>query len=63
MATKHGYCPLHKIAYNREFDSTCPQCMLGRILPPEQLDFGEVATTVETFAHRPLDASGKPVDL
>lgn len=31
------FCTLHSIGYNDELDPTCPQCMLGHIMPPEQL--------------------------
>lgn len=55
MATRHAFCQLHRIAYNRDLDPTCPQCMLARIVPPEQLDFDE-------SLQKPLDASGSPLD-
>lgn len=50
--TRHGFCPMHRIAYDRNLDATCPQCMLAGILPPDQLEFDELAS-------KPLSASGK----
>lgn len=36
----HGFCTLHKIAYNRALDGHCPQCILQGISQPvKQLDF------------------------
>lgn len=32
-----AFCSLHRIGYNPELDPTCPQCMLGHIQPPDQL--------------------------
>lgn len=55
MATVHAFCPLHRIAYNADLDPTCPQCVLQRIAPPEQLDFDSVT-------QRPLSASGEQLD-
>ena len=40
-ATRHGFCGLHKVAYNRELDAYCPQCILGHIFPTKQYDFDE----------------------
>lgn len=54
--SKHGFCPLHLIGYNRSFDATCPQCLMARINPPKQLDYDAAAQT-------PIDAAGKPVDV
>lgn len=31
------FCTLHQIGYNPELDPTCPQCMVSRQQPPEQL--------------------------
>lgn len=55
MANDHGFCTIHRIGYNRNLDAVCPQCLIQRIQPAEQLDF-------DTIAQRPLDASGKPLD-
>lgn len=32
------FCTLHQIGYNPELDPTCPQCMVSRQQPPDQLD-------------------------
>lgn len=53
--TKHGFCKIHRIAYNRDLDPTCPQCMIAHIVPGEQLDFDE-------FQQKPLDSAGRPLD-
>jgi len=53
--TRHGFCSLHRIAYDRDLDPTCPQCMLAGIMPPKQYDFDEVAG-------KPLDDSQKLLD-
>jgi len=29
------------VAYNRELDAYCPQCILGHIFPTKQYDFDE----------------------
>lgn len=50
--TQHGFCPLHRIAYNRDLDPVCPQCSMQGIMPPEQLNY-------DNGAQMPLDASGK----
>jgi hypothetical protein len=63
MAKVHGWCPLHKIAYNRKLDATCPQCLIAGIIPPAQLDYDPDATvTREVSAGSPVDAAGKPVE-
>jgi hypothetical protein len=54
-STLHGFCPLHRIGYNRDFDATCPQCVLQRVQPPEQLDF-------DATKQQPLNATGKLLD-
>jgi hypothetical protein len=46
---------MHRIAYDRDYDATCPQCLLSGIMPPAQLEYDEVAA-------KPLDRSGKPLD-
>lgn len=56
MATKHGFCTLHKIAFRRDLDPVCPQCSIARGGFFEALDFDEVS-------QKPLDAAGKTVDL
>jgi hypothetical protein len=43
---------MHRIAYDRNLDATCPQCMLSGIMPPDQLEFDELQ-------QKPLSASGK----
>lgn len=53
--TLHGFCTLHRVAYNRELDHTCPQCSLAHISPPDQLDF-------DIVRQKPLDASGNPLN-
>lgn len=53
--TRHGFCTMHRIAYDRDYDATCPQCLLSGIMPPAQLEYDEVAA-------KPLDRSGKPLD-
>ena len=56
MATKHGFCTLHKVGFNRDLDPICPQCSLAHIVPFKDLDYDEQLKL-------PLDASGKPVEL
>lgn len=52
----HGFCRIHRIAYNRDFDYTCPQCVLAHVASSDQqLDY-------DANAQRPLDASGAPLD-
>jgi hypothetical protein len=46
---------MHRVAYDRNLDATCPQCMLSGIMPPDQLEFDELA-------QKPLGASGKLLD-
>lgn len=59
--TKHGFCTLHRIAYNRGLDATCPQCTLAG-LKADQLDYDPESTqTVTVTAGAPVDASGKPL--
>lgn len=53
--TAHGFCTLHRIAYNRDLDHTCPQCLLAHIQPADQLDF-------DVVEQKPLDASGNLLD-
>jgi len=60
---KHGFCTLHRVAYLRSLDPTCPQCTLAG-LQAEQLDFDPEATvTVQVAVGAPVDASGKAVSL
>ena len=60
---KHGFCSLHRIAYRREFDATCPQCVLSGV-QADQLDYDPEATqTITVAAGAPVDASGKAIDL
>lgn len=52
----HGFCTLHRIAYDRRLDPVCPQCTLARIQPADQLEF-------DPALQKPLDkATGKPLD-
>jgi hypothetical protein len=55
MASSHGYCTLHKIAYNRTLDPICPQCSVAHIVPFKSLDF-------DTSTQKPLNAQGEPVE-
>lgn len=48
----HGFCTLHRCAYNRELDPTCPQCSLQGIPPSKQLDY-------DSSRQMPLDDAGK----
>jgi hypothetical protein len=50
--TRHGFCPLHRIGFDRDLDPVCPQCILQRVVPPESLDF-------DVVAQLPLNAQGK----
>lgn len=54
--TKHGWCSTHRIAYNRDYDATCPQCILQRMAPTKQYDYDVDQKT-------PVDGSQKPLDL
>lgn len=47
---------MHRIAYNRDFDAICPQCLHAGINPAKQYDYDPSKGT-------PVDAAGKPVDL
>lgn len=49
--TRHGFCTVHRIGYDRELDAVCPQCSLAHMAPAEQLDF-------DSAKQKPLDASG-----
>jgi hypothetical protein len=61
--TKHGFCSLHRIAYLRAFDATCPQCLFSGVTA-EQLDYDPEAVTVKVATQGgPVDAAGNPVDL
>jgi hypothetical protein len=46
------FCPTHHIAYNTSLDPSCPQCSVGRMVPPAPLLFSE------DFQH-PVAADGK----
>jgi len=39
MPTVHGFCSLHRIAYNRTLDPHCPQCLIGHVQGAAQLDY------------------------
>jgi hypothetical protein len=43
---------MHRIAYDRDLDPTCPQCMLAGVMPPKQYEFDEVQ-------QKPVNDSGK----
>ena len=51
----HGFCTVHRIAYNDELDPTCPQCMIAHVSGAEQLDF-------DTQRQKPLAADGTPLN-
>ena len=53
MALK--YCTLHKIAFNDQFESVCPQCSLAHSVGYQALDF-------DASTQKPIDASGKPIE-
>lgn len=54
--TQHGFCGLHRIAYNRRMDYGCPQCIVqGVTAPVKQYDF-------DKDLQQPVDAQGKPLD-
>lgn len=55
MATSHGFCTLHRIAYNGDLDPTCPQCMIGHVAGQQQLDY-------DIVRQAPLDAAGVLLD-
>lgn len=55
MALDHGYCGLHRIGYNRNFDYICPQCSIARIPPAKQYDFS-------VQLQKAVDALGVPLD-
>jgi len=63
MRTVHGFCTLHMIAYNRNLDAHCPQCILGHVQGVEQLDYAEVPVPTEVMRGMPVNAAGKPVDV
>lgn len=52
---QHGFCTHHRIAYNTDFDLTCPQCNLAQLPPQKQLEW-------DTQLQMPLNDSGTPVD-
>jgi len=37
--TDHGWCPVHRIGYLRQYDPSCPQCAVQKMAPPPQLEF------------------------
>ena len=55
MAYRHGFCPTHRIAYNRDLEGSCPQCALQHMSPPEQLDF-------DAERNQPVNAAGALLD-
>ena len=61
--TKHGFCSLHRIAYLRALDATCPQCLLSGV-SADQLDYDPEAVTVKVATSGgPVDDAGNPIDL
>ena len=48
----HGFCPLHRIAYNASLDAVCPQCIIAGIMPPAQLEY-------DASTQQPVNAAGK----
>lgn len=61
--TKLGFCTLHRIAYNRQFDATCPQCLIAGVIA-DQLDYDPDAVQTQVVTQGgPVDASGKLVNL
>jgi len=63
MATELGFCTLHRIAYNRRYDATCPQCLIAHVNGAQQLDYGPMQRQVTESVALPIDpASGKPLD-
>lgn len=59
--TRHGFCSMHRIAYDRDLDPTCPQCMVAGIMPPAQLEFDELQQMPLSPTGKLLDARG-PLD-
>jgi hypothetical protein len=53
--TDHGFCTVHRITYNRKLDPTCPQCIIQRMPPGEQLDFN-------ASEQKPVDKAGTLLD-
>lgn len=63
MPTRHGFCSLHRIAYDRQLDPTCPQCMIGHVNGAQQLDWEPIVTSAPTVSGGPIDpASGARLD-
>jgi len=61
MRTKHGFCTLHRIAYLRSLDPTCPQCTMAG-LQATQTDYNPEATaTVQIAVGAPVDDSGSTI--
>lgn len=54
MASDRGYCGLHLIGYNRNFDYTCPQCILAKVFPVKQYDYS-------VALQKPVDGAGVPL--
>lgn len=53
--SQHGFCTIHRVAYNRAYEAICPQCTLARMQPGEQLDF-------DVIEQKPKDRSGTLLD-
>lgn len=51
----HGFCTIHRIAYDRRLDPICPQCTLARMQPAEQLEYDQIE-------NKPRDKSGALLD-
>jgi len=59
--TKHGFCTLHRIAYLRNLDPTCPQCTLAG-LQATQTDYDpESSIVVQATVGSPVDEQGKAI--
>lgn len=61
--TKHGFCSLHRIAYRRDLDQTCPQCTAAGVIA-KQLDYdANLTVSRDEVVGGPVNAAGKPLDL
>lgn len=56
MASRHAFCTMHRIAYNRDLDPICPQCSVQRIMPPEQLEYDSSEQAPRSKSGELLDA-------
>lgn len=51
----HAFCQTHRLAYRVDFDPTCPQCTLARIVPAPQLG-------VDIAFQKPVNAANDLLD-